>query len=278
MKTLLGYLNKSHLSQANTSLITAIIVSTIVGCASKNDSGGGSVSSDTTAVTTTTTTPTPTPEVDIFSGSTGASVKLDVNWYDANQRAIWTTYVGSHPLNSPNNFRLLVDLTESNGRAGGTVKIGYRDNSQTYTGVFSTDNPNGYDYNRVSYKNWYVGKPNTEFNQWFTSGGQKVWHGFFQDAYGAIVVVIDGGLDLGDGGGLTELSGRVYFKNFQTAPAPQYMGGYGEQCWFLLPPSPYECGTFKVGEYVSTTSALYPADGYKLLATFSGLNKSAAFK
>lgn len=250
-------------------------------CASKNDSGGstsagsGAVNPNTPAPST---TPTPTStSTDIFAGSSGASVALDVDWNNSSHRSVWTTYVGSHPLNAPSNFRLLVDLTEVNGRAGGTVKIGYKDNSQTYTGVFTTNNPTGYDTNRVSYKNWYVGKPNSEFNQWFTFEGRRVWHGFFQDAYGAIVIVIDGGLDLGDGGGVTEMTGRVYFKNFRTAPAPQYMGGYGEQCWFLLPPSPYECGSFKVGEYVSTTSALNPADGYTLLATFSGMSKSVAF-
>lgn len=254
-----------------------------IACASKNDGGFSTNDSGITPNSpqpSTTPTPTPTPGTgtDYFAGGSGASVPLNVNWADANQRSVWTTYVGSHPLNAPTNFRLYVDLNEVNGRAGGTVKIGYQDNGQLYTGVFSTQNPNGYNYNRVSYKNWYVGQSNSEFNQWFTYGGKRVWHGFFQDAYGAIIIVIDGGIDLGDGGGLTELTGRVYFKNFKTAPAPQYMGGSGENCWFLLPPSPYECGAFKVGERVVTTSALYPGDGYTLLSTFTGMNKASAIK
>jgi hypothetical protein len=249
-------------------------------CASKNEGGFATTSNPVTVPTggtgtipdTNTNTGTNSGS-DYWANDPGASATLTVD-----SLAVLNSYVASHPINSPSNIRVYLNLSDvGGGRYGGTVKIGYYDNNQLYTGVFSTDNPTGYNYNRVSYKNWYVGKPNAEFNQWFNWNGKQVFHGFFQDKYGAIVVVIDGGLDLGDGGGMTEVSGSIWFKNFQMARADQYMGGYGEMCWFLLPPSPYECGTFKSGEQVVTTSALYPA-GYTRLGTFSGVNKSRAFR
>lgn len=247
-------------------------------CAKKNDSDGSSSTGTTgttggTPVDTTTNTGSGT---DSFAGDPGASAPLT-----ADSLAVLNTYVATHPVNNPQNLRVYLELKdEGSGRIGGTVKIRYYDNGQYRTGTFTTTNPNGNTTNQVSYHDWYKGKPNSEFNQWFTSGGKRVFHGFFQDAYGAIVVVIDGGLDLGDGGGITEASGSVYFKNFRLAPAPQYIGGAGEMCWFLLPPSPYECGTFKAGDQVSTTSALYPSssDGYTRLGTFVGLKKSRAFQ
>jgi len=192
---------------------------------------------------------------------------------------VFNEYVATHPLNNPTDFRVSFEFTDSgNGRWGGNVALTYRDNGQVFKGSFTTSNPNGNTHNRVSFRNWYTGLPNAEFNQWFNFNGKRVFHGFFQDAYGAIVVVIDGGIDLGDAQGLTNLSGSIWFKNFRLAPAPQYLGGNGEKCWFLLPPSPYECGTFRDGSgRVNTTSALYPGDGYKRLGTFSGLQFERAF-
>lgn len=212
---------------------------------------------------------------DYWSNYPGASVV-----FTPDSLATFNEYVATHPLNNPTDFRLYLDFTDvGNGRWGGHVVIGYRDNNQIYSGNFSTLNPNGNTSNRVSYKDWYKNLPNAEFNQWFNHQGKDVFHGFYQDAYGAIVVVIDDGVNLGDGQGVTELKGSVWFKNFSRAPAPQYMGGHGEQCWFLLPPSPYECGTFKDSSgRVNTTSALYPSNGYKRLGTFSGVKAGRAFR
>jgi hypothetical protein len=212
---------------------------------------------------------------DYWSNYPGASVS-----FTPDSLTTFNEYVATHPLNNPKNFRLYLDLYNvGNQRWGGYVVIGYRDNGQIFSGNFSTFNPNGTTHNRVSYKDWYKNLPNEEFNQWFYFQGKKVFHGFFQDAYGAIIIVIDGGIDLGDGQSMTDLTGSVWFKNFKLAPAPQFMGNDGEQCWFLLPPSPYECGTFKDSSgRVNTTSSLYPSNGYKRLGTFSGLKLEKAFR
>ena len=221
-------------------------------------------------------TPDPADPSNYWSQYPGASVP-----FQPDNAQVLAEYVVTHPLNHPTDFRVYFDFKDQTGtgRWGGQVVIGYRDNGQIYTGNFTTFNPTGKTHNQVSYKNWYKGLPNSEFNQWFTWQNKRVFHGFFQDPYGAIIVIFDGGLDEGDGQGPQMLSGSIWFKNFRIAPAPQFIGGDGEQCWFLLPPSPYECATFKGGDgKIHTQSRLYPADGYKRLGTFSGVPYQRAFR
>jgi hypothetical protein len=175
-----------------------------------------------------------------------------------------------HPLNDPSQFQINVDLRDNgNGRFGGNIVIAYKDNNRTNFGWFKT----GSGSNQVSYQNRDVGKPNSEFNQWFTWEGKRVFHGFFQDQWGAIVFVVDNGIDLGDGGGITNLSGQVFFKNFINSTAPQST----EKCWFIRI-GPYDCRTF-IGsdDNIATTSALYPTNGYKYLGRFSNLDRSKGF-
>lgn len=207
---------------------------------------------------------------DFWGAYPGDTVPLQVD--DA--QAWWQ--FSNVPLNWTQNIRLYVHLIESEPNCwDGWVMIGYQEGSQTRWAYFTSKHPLGYERVRVSYKNWYKNLRTCAFNQFFDYQGKRVFHGFFQDAYGAVVIVFDDILDTNDGYGAT-LSGQLYFKNFRQAPAPQYAGGDGEQCWFLLPPSPYECGTFKVGEKVVTTSALYPGDGYRRLGSFQGIRSRKA--
>lgn len=188
-------------------------------------------------------------------------------------KAAMNRYVKVHPVNNPQQMQLMVDLTNNgNGRYGGTIELSYYDYGQWFTGHFET----GSGYNQTSYQNHYTGMPESEFNQWFTWNGKKVFHGFFQDSIGAVILVIDDGLDLGDGGGIINVNGSLYFKNFALTgtfdpPASP------EKCWFLMA-GPYDCRAFMgAGGFVSTTSALYPGDGYEKLGTFKGLNRPSAF-
>ncbi len=268
----------------NKSIINSIVISLVTvglfSCANENSWKAQPAASSAAATGTGSGGTRPNTDVnldgsDYWASYPGASVKLTPTSLN-----IFNEYVATHPLNNPTNFRLYLDFHDvGNGRWGGSAIVGYQDNGQIYSGDFSTYNPNGNTENKVSYKDWYKGMPNAEFNQWFTWEGKQVFHGFYQDEYGAVVVVIDDVIDLGDGAGASQFSGSVWFKNFRLAPAPQYMGGAGEECWFLLEPSPYECGTFRDGSgRVSTTSALYPGDGYKKLGTFSGVQLSRAFQ
>lgn len=282
-----------------THLVAALALATAaMSCASKSDGDGAAASTNTTTVVTPTpiATPSPTPStgVDYFAGQGGGSAVFVVDGgtssmtLNSAQMNRLVQYVGNHPLNKPTNFRIQVDLTQpAGGRWGGTVRIGYIDNGKVNAGEFTTQNPSGYNYVRVSYNNYYKSVNNAEFNQWFTSGGKTYFHGFFQDGLGSIVIVIDkfssGGY--GDGTASQTVSGSIYFKNFKTAPAPQFMDVNGdgtidgEMCWFLFSPSPYACGSFFSGGKVVTNSAIYPssADGYVKLGTFSNLNRFDAF-
>ncbi|MDW8189596.1 MAG: hypothetical protein RMK80_01330 [Pseudobdellovibrionaceae bacterium] len=261
-------------------IVGAIVVVLLSSCAKENPSKSSTSSSPNTElggqVSPNLDSNLTTDGDDFWRQHPGASVP-----FYPESLAIMNEYVATHPLNEPSNFRVYFRFhEEAPGQWGGEVWIGYRDNGHIYSGRFTTQNPTGKTRNEVSYRDWYKGLPNAAFNQWFTYQGQRVFHGFFQDPYGAIVVVFDGGIDLNDGQPLSMLTGSIWFKNFKRTSASQYMGNEGEQCWFLLPPSPYECGTFKNAEgRVVTNSALYPnpRDGYKKLGTFGGVSYRRAF-
>ena len=104
--------------------------------------------------------------------------------------------------------------------------------------------------------------------------GQKVWHGVFDDFYfGALVVVIDGVSDLGDGQGAQDLvSGTVWMKNFAATRAPHPP----TYCWFVSF-GPFDCRPWPVGEGMNTFASKDPQGGYVKLGTFSGLSLRAAF-
>lgn len=183
-----------------------------------------------------------------------------------------TAYLGNtHPLNQPDRFKINVNISDiGSGRYGGIVQMSYFDNSQYYNGVFDT----GSGTVQTSYRRMDNDKPTAEYNQWFTWEGQKVFHGFFQDQYGAVILVIDGSISLGDGGLPSEVNGSLWFKNF----APTYAQASAEKCWFIRT-GPYDCRAFFSGgdASVDTTSGLYPADGYRRLGTFKGLKVKKAF-
>lgn len=172
--------------------------------------------------------------------------------------------------NNPTNVRINVNLTNKGGnRYGGTVSISYTDNGQYYEGFFTSGDSEG----------------DNKYNIWFEKDGKNVYHGFFEDYYGAIVLVVDE-MDAdseGDGQAPSKVSGRVYFKNFDLAYAPNplygYLPGFGSPrtfCWFISI-GPYDCRAWKDGEKVKTTKAINPDSGYKLLGSFEDLDLEDAF-
>jgi hypothetical protein len=207
--------------------------------------------------------------VNQFAGQTGSAVGLTI---DSNQAL--TNYVGvAHALNAPSNFALHVNLIDNGGgQFGGNINITYLDN-----GLWNTSNQQtGTGTVQISGHNWYNGLDNAAFNKWFTYGNSQVFHGFFQDGIGALVLVLDK-TDAGTGDGLSSgsYSGSVWFKNFVN---PANATQSADMCWFIEV-GPFDCQTFMVGGKVSTTSALYPStgDGYQRLGTFTGLNIKTAF-
>lgn len=276
------------------SAVAAIVIFGGFGCAkesSSGGSGGGDTGVNNPAATPTpvpTPTPTPTPGIgDPFAGMGGATIEITPT-----SIATWNEYVALHPVNAPTGFRINVQLQDIGGdsvsnqnpsthRYAGTVRVAYFDNGTWYVTTFES----GFGTNQVSYQNRTTGRQEATFNHWYQLGGVDVFHGFFQDQYGAIVFVVDGvgGVDQGDGQAVDGLKGSIYFKNFPTGYATQSP----EKCWFIRV-GPYDCRTFLLNnssdrserDIWSFSNPVTPSasDGYKKLGTFTGLSKSGAFQ
>lgn len=184
-----------------------------------------------------------------------------------------TQYVSTHPLNNPVDFAVNIQMgDQGNGTYGGQIQLGYYDTNAYYIATLDT----GTDTYQAGYSGGPpIGTPDTIYNRWFTFGGKQVFHAFVSDDVGAVVLVIDGGTNLGDGGGYSTVSGSLWFKNFQITQATERPD---ERCWFIFG-GPYQCRTFLYNGQVNTTSTLYPSanDGYIKLGTFSGIDKVKAF-
>jgi len=195
-----------------------------------------------------------------------------VTQFTPNSLQVLANYEETHALVSPTDFAISVNLTDQGGGGyGGQVMFTYTDQGNWYTGQFVTGNGTV----QVSSNGWYNGMNNAAFNQWFTYGGQTVFHGFFQDGLGGVILVLDstGSGGLGDGLAATSYSGSLYFDNFVN-PAGALQSA--DMCWFITL-GPFDCQTFLVNGQVNTTSALYPGNGYQQLGTFTGLNIQQAF-
>ncbi len=235
-----------------------------IGCAKKKDDPAPPAPSTVNGVA-------PTPNDSRASGSGYSYQSGGTAAFIPDSVELLTAYVGyAHPLNQPSQFLVNVNLSDvGGGKFGGVVQLSYYDNGSFYNGYFET----GSGTVQVSYEGRDNGKPTAEFNQWFVYEGKKVFHGFFQDKFGAIMLVIDDSIGLGDGGLPMEVNGSIWFKNF----APSYANQSSEKCWFIRI-GPYDCRTlFDENGEISTTSALYPSNGYRQLGKFKGLNVKKAF-
>lgn len=179
--------------------------------------------------------------------------------------AEFNSYVALHPLNNPTDIKLTVSLNEvQNGRFAGTVNISYNDTGYQYKSVFQAGS--GTNVKMSGLKD--SGTLEAEYNRWFLLNGKYYFSAYFQDNYGAIVLVFDQYVNQGDGQGSATVSGSVYYKNFAQSYATQ--SPY-RKCWFIYD-GPFSCRSSAVMNK-NTTSI----DGFKKLGTFSGLTKASAF-
>jgi hypothetical protein len=277
-----------NIASLKKALVLLLAVASLAGCASEKStgaSGDNGTQGTPTPGPGTTPTPgsTPFPDNNPLNNEAGSTVAFQ---YD--DLATLNEYVQSRPINNPQNMKINVKLNDvGGGRFDGHVKLGYYDTGSYYIGIFKTTysgsqyqpTPTSPVLKDQTFKNAYRGMVNAQFNNWFMSGGTKVFHGFFQDRLGAVILVITGGTDLGDGGGYSDVNGEIWFKNFAVAPAAQSP----TQCWFQFAPSPYRCGAFySCGNdggscAINSTTSLQPGNGYKRLGTFQSLNKVKAF-
>lgn len=213
--------------------------------------GGGTLGGGTTT-TTTTTLP------DFTSGATAAFV-VDGGSLAA-QNQLFSQYT-MRASNNPQNMQINVNLSKTYGGNGygGSISLRYQDNGITYQGTFSASQ---------------VTPDSTKYNIWFNYGGKTVFHGFFEDNFGAVIIVFDGVYNLGDGSPAFNTSGgSLYFKNFGQTYAPHPPS----HCW-LVSTGPYDCRAWKWGDGVATTYAIYPESYYYTrLGTFQNMNLYQAF-
>lgn len=212
--------------------------------------------------------------IDWTVGGTGTISGLTYNsFYD---------YLGYQPgligngTSLPTDMRINLNLRpyHSNSKYkgyGGVVTIGFTDgNGAVHEDRFSSlVNPIG-----VIHTN----EENNKYNAFNASNTQ--WQGFFQDPFGAVIIIIDQVIDQGDGaGGL--YSGEIWVKNMPGAiSAYSPTGTYPlapTSCWFIsLGPGDCRSWKTKTGIDIGRAQNEDPTDNYRKVARFSGLS-SAAF-
>lgn len=198
----------------------------------------------------------------VYSGTTyssGATTAFNIVSSDE-----FNLFVASHPVD-PQNVVINIDLKEvpTRGTYAGTVKIHYTSNGQSFEASLNSGT-----------KSW-DGQDYFMYNYFFNYQNKQVFSGFFDDTYGAIVLIFNNTVDLGDGAGPSQFSGEVWYKNYVKSFAT-YDAGAGWSvvlpCWFRTI-GPYDCRSSAV---INKTD-LYPsADGYRKLGSFSNLNRVKA--
>lgn len=210
------------------------------------------------------------------NGTYGASIfsSGSVSDFTPVSLAVMNTYVATHPLNNPSNFKINISLASAgNSRYGGAVTISYMDNGVQYDGIFKAGMGKNY-----SAKGMYDNdRLEADYNYWFNFERQLVFTGFFEDQYGAITITLVPQTTTPASGNDAEpvttgpYKGYVYFKNFQTTFAPH---SPHRSCWFTYT-GPYDCRS----NVIQTKCGLTPGAeaGYQLLGTFSGVDIKKAF-
>lgn len=240
------------------------------GCASEKGSPAPPATvTCTDASCTTIATPTPSPTPTSYYSGSSASLML------TSTSELAKLFYNSNP-NSPTNVQVNIDLS----RSSDTVIVSYQDGGVTHEAAFGSVHPtNG----SVS---------NTMYNGWVNQSGKQIWKGFFQDKYGAIVLIVDKYISQGDGQSGNILGGSIWFQNFNRYYPNNPTQGPLKMCWEITM-GPYDCRTFIIGMnpadpsnypgMVSVTSSYNPNNhgpdanmNYEKLGDFNGISKSAA--
>lgn len=260
-------------------LVMISVAAFTIGCGKKESNSGAGIvyPNGGPYIPPPTSTPGPGGNPGYYDGINweyGGSANLTVT------AASLSAYLGYNVSNA-SNIRINLNLQHKPGVAsastyhstkgevfngyGGVVTIGFEVGSNKFEDRFSSlVNPNGMVKTDAE---------NNKYNKWRLVDGK--WRGFFQDYYGAIVVIIDQVLDYGDGSA-PMVSGEVWFKNH---PQGINLGPLSPtSCWFVTT-GPYDCRTWKSGTKVDVeSSSLYPTgDGYTKLGRFNNLDGHKGF-
>jgi hypothetical protein len=252
-------------------LLAAFGVLLSVGCA-QDSGGGGNSGSPGTGTTTGLTCPAGqvlvanNTCVSQSGGLTGSNtVALNVVSVGELDRLFYS----SNPQ-SPQNIQVQINVAS----AQNSIVISYVDITGQHQASFGTVHPLNPSVTDSTYNMWYQDQMTNK----------QVWKGFFQDLYGAVVLVIDQTVTIGDGAAGGLLGGSIWFQNFGPAGAPQ---GPLKMCWQITA-GPFDCRSFLWGYdssnmLIEPTLSTYPNNkgpdavmAYEKLGTFTGLNRSAA--
>lgn len=247
-------------------IFTAIMALTIgVGCAKKDGSAPAApAATETTPGAPTIPNPTgpyvpPTTGVGqdpgnsfTFGGTTDFTFENVSTYRQYTQRYI-------NNLSELTNIKLNLNFDRFQTKYGGTATIRYTYQGLVYEGFFT----GGQD------------AAGAKYNVWYTDSGKKVFHAFFEDFMGAIILVIDQTASLDDGYQPGDkVGGTIYFKNFPQTGAPHPP----TYCWYVSL-GPYDCRAWKSGNAVDTYKSVHPGvnDGYTKLGSFSNMDIDKAF-
>lgn len=196
------------------------------------------------------------------------------------------------------NMRIYVDLEKSGGSRPyyqGIVTLSYNDSGS----------------GNVPYARFSSGQDdNARYNVWFRDSGENVFHGFFQENEGALILVVDRQTrvlqspDDGDnfnpdnlrGGSIWIMMFRTTFRGATSCSnhSQLYVSDYNKglpfgverlplvsqlpvKCWFKTI-GPYDCRTWRTDRGVDTFRAVEPDDNcYMKLGDFEGLDITEAF-
>jgi hypothetical protein len=216
------------------------------------------------------TSTTPPPRVAEGSGYDSA------DWSDSGQTvtfvpdsfSTFNSYVGTHPLNEPSNYKINIKLSLVGGLSilGGKIRIGYTDVGRWYEGILEAGVGQNVKCSNCHDNNVYE----AAYNYYYVDpSGKVIFSGYFQDRYGAIILVLEPAQGSGDGDGGT-YKGAVFYKNFAQAVEQQ---SAERKCWFIRE-GPYDCRS-SVLVYKSSFTSF---DNYTKLGTFTGINPEKILK
>jgi hypothetical protein len=196
-----------------------------------------------------------------YSGATAAIT---------NVQSLGELFFNSYP-NNPQQIQVNIDMNRSRD----SVIISYVDGGVYKEAGLGTQHP-------------YSSHSNSSYNGWVTEGSSRVYKGFFQDEYGAVVVVIDKVLNVGDGQPAPYVGGSIWFQNFGDNPTYdnphwKYWSEVRDRMCWQITYGPYDCRTFLVGSSVVMNSSPDPttrgpsrSKTFKKLGNFNGLSRVLA--
>lgn len=248
----------------STIIIAFLALSVGVGCASESgSSGNAAVPAPPGIACPAPCAPPVSPSATPAPTSGGSTAPLTLT--STSQLA--RMFYNSNP-NNPTNVTVTLNMASPSE----SVIIRYTDGGAVHEAALGTTHP-------------YSGHSDASYNKWYldTSTDKQVWKGFFQDTYGAVIIIVDKFLSQGDGQIGNILGGSVWFQNFN-----RFYPNFGQQgplkmCW-QIEMGPYDCRTWLVGNNVVPASSTYPNNTkgpdqnmyYEKLGDFNGIAKDAS--